>query len=125
MAWSERSRCQRWNSSAETASTPSASGITRSRRSKRCRKCHREGAVVRAEAAPHREVVGAIEDVDGIQLEPADVFDEATEAPGGQRGRAGAAEVLPLEEERGDGAQRGGATWHPMEVIIVEIPSGQ
>src|SRR5213596_3876581 len=72
-------------------------------------------AVVRAEAAPHREVVGAIEDVDGIQLEPADVFDEASEAPGGQRGRAGAAEVLPLEEERRDCAKRKRWAWHPVE----------
>src|SRR5437867_10105413 len=72
-------------------------------------------AVVRAEAAPHREVVRSLEDVDGVQLKPAHVFDEAAEAPGGERGRAGAGEVLPLEEERGDGAQRDGATWHPME----------
>src|SRR6266702_3259287 len=69
-------------------------------------------AVVRAEAAPHREVVRSLEDVDGVQLEPAHVFDEAAEAPGGERGRTGAGEVLPLEEERGDGAQRDGATAH-------------
>ena len=63
-------------------------------------------AVVRAEAAPHGQVVRAVEDVDGIELEPAHVLDEATQAPRRQRGRAGAAEMLSLQEERGGGAQR-------------------
>src|SRR5205823_4499843 len=43
-------------------------------------------AVVGAEAAPHRHVMGAGEDVDGVELEPAHVLDEAAEAPGGLLG---------------------------------------
>jgi hypothetical protein len=59
--------------------------------------------------------VGAIEDVDGVHLEPAHVLDEAAESPGGQRGRARTGEVLPLEKERGDRVQRKRRAWHPVE----------
>jgi hypothetical protein len=59
-------------------------------------------AVVRAEAAPQGEVVGAVEDVDGVELEPADVLDEAGQAPGRERRPPRLPEMLAFEEERGD-----------------------
>src|SRR5213595_2817337 len=36
-------------------------------------------ALVRAEAAPYRQIVGALEHVDRVQLEPTHVLDEAAE----------------------------------------------
>jgi hypothetical protein len=66
--------------------------------------------------------VGAVEDVDRIEMQAADIFDEAREARRGERGRLGPREVLPLEEERGDGAQRNTAAWHAAELIIVVTP---
>src|SRR2546425_13224104 len=75
-------------------------------------------AVVRAEAAPHRQVVRAVEDIDGIELEPAHVLDETAEALGRQRGRLWAGEMLPLQEERGDGAQGNAAAWHAAQGFL-------
>ena len=63
-------------------------------------------AVVGAEPAPDGQVVGAIEDVDRVHLQAPDVFDEATQAPRRQPGRARPREVLALEEEGRDRAGR-------------------
>ena len=62
-------------------------------------------ALVGAEAAPEREVVRAVEDVDRVELEAARVLDELDEPPGGQPAGARARQMLPLEEERGDRAE--------------------
>src|SRR5262249_10686599 len=68
-----------------------------------------EGAlVVGPEPAPQREVVGAIDDVDRVELQSPGVSDELLNAGRGERMPPGAAKVLALEEERGDGAQREG-----------------
>src|SRR2546425_8852670 len=75
-------------------------------------------AVVRAEAGPHGQIVRAVEDVDGIELEPTHVLDKATETLGGQRGRLRAGEMLPLQEERGHGAQRNAAAWHAAQRFL-------
>ena len=46
-----------------------------------------------------------VDDVDRIELEAARVLDEPDEPAGRQPAGARAQEVLPLEEERGDGAE--------------------
>ena len=61
--------------------------------------------LVGPEPAPQGEVVRAVEHVDRVELEPARVLDELEEPPGGQPAGARAGEMLPLEEERGDGAE--------------------
>ena len=61
-------------------------------------------AIVGAEATPHREIVGAVQDIDGIHLDAAHVLDEAAEAGRGQPGRARSGQVLALEEQRADRA---------------------
>jgi len=63
--------------------------------------------------------VGAVENVDRVQLDPADVLHEAAKAWRGQRGRVRPGEVLALEEKRRDGAQRNAAAGHAAELIIV------
>ena len=65
-------------------------------------------AVVRPEAAPQGQVVRALEDVDGVELQTAHVLDEADEPGGRERRHPRAGQVLPLEEERGDGSRRKG-----------------
>src|SRR6185295_13796063 len=60
--------------------------------------------VVGAEAAPDREVVGAVEDVDRIHLDPTHVFDEARQARGTQAVGPRPGQVLALEEQGGDRA---------------------
>src|SRR5206468_3273299 len=69
-------------------------------------------AIVGAEPAPQREVVRALEDVDRIHRDAADVLREATETPGRQRGGARARQLMPLDEQRADGAQRKQGAWH-------------
>ena len=61
------------------------------------------GAVVRAETAPERQEVRALQHVDGVELDAAHVLGEADEARRGEPARARPVEVLALEEERGDG----------------------
>jgi hypothetical protein len=58
------------------------------------------------EAAPERQVMRAIDDVDRVELEPADVLHEACQAPRRQPARERTIEVLARDEERGDGAAR-------------------
>ena len=70
-------------------------------------------AIVGAEAAPHGEVVGALEHVDRVELETAHVLDEAGEPVCGEGQRARPREVLTLEKERGHRAQRNGRAGHP------------
>src|SRR4030095_13432934 len=77
--------------------------------------------VVRAEPAPHRQIVGAVEHIDGVELDPADVLHEPPQARRGEGGRVRPGEVLALEEERGDGAQRNARAWHAAELIIVVV----
>src|SRR6185295_2137044 len=76
-------------------------------------------AVIRAEAAPHRQVVRALEHVDRVELNSADVLDEAREARRCERGGVGPRQVLALEEERGDGAETDAARRHAPELITV------
>ena len=64
------------------------------------------GPVVGAEAAPDREVVGPVEHVDRIHLQPAHVLDEARQARGGEPVGARPGQVLPLQEQGGDRAER-------------------
>ena len=64
------------------------------------------GAVVRPEATPDRQVVSALEHVDRVHLQPANVFHEAAETPGAERRDTRASEMLALEEERGDPGPR-------------------
>jgi hypothetical protein len=52
--------------------------------------------------------VGALEHVDRVHLHAADVFDEPTQARRGERARPRQRQMLPFEEERGDGVQRNG-----------------
>src|SRR5262245_41823939 len=75
--------------------------------------------VVGAEAAPHRQVVRALEHVDRVELKSADVLDEAREARRRERGGVGSRQVLALEEERGDGAETDPARRHARELITV------
>jgi len=70
----------------------------------------RQAACAQYSKSSRREVVGAIEHVDGVELEPAHVFHEAAEPSGGEAGRSRPVEVLALEEKRGDGAERNGQT---------------
>jgi hypothetical protein len=62
--------------------------------------------------------VGAVENVDRVELDSANIFHEPAQAWRRQRGRAGSSEVLSLEEEPGDGAQRNAAARHAAELII-------
>ena len=62
-------------------------------------------AVVGSEAAPQREVVGPLDDIDGVDLKPARVFHEAAQPVGSERQRARAREVLSLEKEAAHRAQ--------------------
>ncbi len=61
---------------------------------------------VRAEAAPRREIVCPVEDVDRIELEPTHVFDETRQSARSERARPRSRQMLSLEEERRNGAQR-------------------
>src|SRR5207247_5487589 len=70
-------------------------------------------AIVGAEPAPQREIVRALQHVDRIHLDAADVLREATETLRRQRGRARAREVLALQEERANRARRDRRAWHP------------
>jgi len=54
----------------------------------------------------------ALEDVDRVHLQPADVLHEADEARGGERAAAWPGEVLALEEERRDCAERQSGATH-------------
>src|SRR4030095_11959696 len=56
--------------------------------------------VVRSKAAPDREVVGAIEDIDRVELQAAHVLDEAAQPAGAQGGRSRPGQMLALQEER-------------------------
>ena len=69
-------------------------------------------AIVRAEAAPHGQVVRALQHVDGVHLDPAHVLDEAREPSLGQPRRARPRQVLSLEKERANGRQRGHRVLH-------------
>jgi len=79
--------------------------------------------VVRPESAPDRQVVRALQDVDRVELNPADVLDEAAQARRRQRGRARPGEMLALQEERGDGAQRNRRAGHAAQLIIPVMAS--
>ncbi len=63
-------------------------------------------AIERPEAAPDREVVRAVDHVDGVHLDAARVLREAEEAAGRERVAAGPPEVLPVEEEGADRVAR-------------------
>ena len=62
------------------------------------------GTVVRAEAAPQRQVVRAVDDVDRVELNAADGLGETGEARGGQPPRPRSIELLAFEEQRRGGA---------------------
>jgi hypothetical protein len=64
------------------------------------------GPVVGAEAAPHREVVRTVQDVDRVELDAADVLREPDQASRRERRRARSQQMLPLEKEPGDGGRR-------------------
>jgi hypothetical protein len=57
------------------------------------------------EAAPQRQVMGAIDDVDRVELDSACVLGEASEARSGQPTRTRPIQLLTLQEERSDGAE--------------------
>src|SRR5262249_31057497 len=80
--------------------------------------------VVRAEAAPHRQVVRAVDNVDRVELDSADVLDEAREARRRECGGLRPRQVLALEEERGDSAETNAAARHAPELITV-APAGR
>ena len=63
-------------------------------------------APIGTEAVPQRQVVGAIDHVDGVELEAAGILDETREVGGGETPAARAIEVLALQEQPGDGAAR-------------------
>ena len=65
-------------------------------------------AIVAPEATPYRQVMGAIEHVDRVELHAADVFDEANQTAGAERVTARPRQMLALEEERPDSVQRDG-----------------
>jgi hypothetical protein len=50
--------------------------------------------------------MGALEDVDRVHLQPADVLHEADEAPGRERAAAGPGEVLTLGIARSNRSKR-------------------
>ena len=62
--------------------------------------------VVGPEATPHGEVVGAIQHVDRVHLDAADVLREADDPGCGQRAAPRTREMLARQEQRGDGPQR-------------------
>src|SRR5205814_2847979 len=66
-------------------------------------------AVVGSEAAPQRQIVRAIEHVDRVELHAAHVLDESAKPRRGEWACPRPRQVLPLEEERGDGVQRNGS----------------
>ena len=66
------------------------------------------GPVVGAEPAPHGQVVGAIDDVDGIELQAPRIRQQCPDARGGEGAAARAAQVLALEEEGGNRPKRNG-----------------
>src|SRR5204862_6307730 len=59
-----------------------------------------------AEAAPEGQVVGPVQDVDRIELEPTRVVDEPDKPSRRQPAGPWPPEVLALEEERRDGPER-------------------
>ena len=63
-------------------------------------------SLIRPEAAPHREVVGALHHVDRVHLDAAHVLDEARQTVRSQAMGARATEVLPVQEERPHGVAR-------------------
>jgi hypothetical protein len=69
-------------------------------------------AVVRSEPVPDRQVMGAVDDVDRIELDAADVLGEANEAGRRERDGPRAVQVLPLEEEGPNGSDRERAGGH-------------
>ena len=69
-------------------------------------------AVVGPEPAPDRQVVGPLEDVDRVELDSTDVFGKAREPARRERRRARPRQMLALEKERRDSAQRKGGASH-------------
>jgi len=65
--------------------------------------------------------VGAVEDVDRVELDAAHVLHETAQARRGQRTRVRPGEVLALEKQRGDSAQRNTTAGHAAELIIVDM----
>ena len=76
-------------------------------------------AVVGSEAAPQREVVGALDHVDGVDLEPPDVLHEGQQGGGGEPAGPRPREVLAGQEEGGHGAAAEGGSGHDSVAAIL------
>jgi hypothetical protein len=76
--------------------------------------------LVGPEAAPGREVVRSLEDVDRVELQAADALGEADEPRRRERLRAGPSQMLALQEERRDGAQGEDTARHVLEATTTQ-----
>ena len=81
-------------------------------------------AVVGPEAAPQREVVGALDHVDGIDLESPDVLHEGEQGGGGEPPGPRPREVLAGQEEGGHGAAADDGSGHDRVAAILPRRTG-